>query len=43
MSEVCGDCRYCRVDEDTKIPYCKQVYVDVSLDSVACDSFEGND
>ena len=33
MSEVCGNCRYCRIDEDTNIPYCKQVYVNVNLES----------
>ena len=41
--ETCGDCRYCRIDEETNIPYCKQVYVNVSLDSSACGSFEDDD
>ena len=43
MREVCGNCRYCRIDEDTNIPYCKQVYVNVSLDDSACESFEDDD
>lgn len=43
MSEKCGNCRYCRIDKDTNIPYCKKTYTDVNLDSKACDRFEDDD
>lgn len=43
MREDCGNCRYCRIDEDTNQPYCKQTYTYVSLDSSACESFEEDD
>lgn len=38
--EECRDCRYCRIDEDTNQPYCKQTYTEVSLESGACDGFD---
>lgn len=43
MYECYDNCRYCRIDEDTNIPYCKQTYTDVNLDSSACESYEEED
>lgn len=43
MIECCGNCRYCRIDEDTNEAYCKQTYTKVNLDSIACDSFVDDD
>ena len=43
MYDCCGNCRYCRIDEETNQPYCRQTYTDVYLDSSACESFEEDD
>ena len=37
---TCGDCAYCRFDDDEDIFYCRQIFAEVNMDSTACDSFE---
>lgn len=40
MRYTCGDCDYCRFDDDEDIFYCRQIFAEVNMDSTACDSFE---
>ena len=37
---TCGDCDYCRFDDNEGIFYCRQTFAEINMDSTACDSFE---
>lgn len=41
--DTCGDCQYCRIDEETNEAYCRQTYTEVDIDSSACESFMDDD